>query len=46
MIMNLSPSIIRMIEPRQIRWAGRVAGMGAKGMHVGYWWESQKERDH
>jgi hypothetical protein len=27
------------------RWAGHVAGMG-KGMHIRYWWESQKERDY
>jgi hypothetical protein len=33
-----SPSIIRMIKSR-MRWVRR-------GMHTGYWWESQKERDH
>jgi hypothetical protein len=27
------------------RWARHVARMGRRGMHIGYWWESQKERD-
>jgi hypothetical protein len=40
-----SPSIIRMIKSR-MRWAGHVARMGGKGMHIGYWWERQKERAH
>jgi hypothetical protein len=38
-------SIIRMIKPRRMRWAGHVARMGRSGMHIGYLWESQKERD-
>jgi hypothetical protein len=41
-----SPSIIRMMKSRRMRWAGHVAGMGGRGMHVGYRWECQKERDH
>jgi hypothetical protein len=28
-----------------VRWAGHVARMGIREMHIGYWWESQKERD-
>jgi hypothetical protein len=41
-----SPSIIRMIKSRRMRWAGHVAEVGRRGMHTGYWWECQKERDH
>jgi hypothetical protein len=29
-----------------MRWAGHVAEWGRRGMHTGYWWESQKEGDH
>jgi hypothetical protein len=31
------PSIIRMMKPRRMRWAGHVARMGRMGMHIGYW---------
>jgi hypothetical protein len=41
-----SPSIIRIIKSRRMRWAGQVARMGKRGMHIGYWWEIQKERVH
>jgi hypothetical protein len=41
-----SPSIIRMIKSRRMRWAGNVARMGRRGMHMRFRWESQKERDH
>jgi hypothetical protein len=40
-----SPSIIRMIKSVSMRWVRHVAGMGSRGMHVGFWWESQEERD-
>jgi hypothetical protein len=38
-----SPHIFRMIKSRSMRWAGYVARMDRKGMHIGYWWESLKE---
>jgi hypothetical protein len=41
-----SPSIIRMIKLRRMRWVGYVARMERRGMHIGFWWESQKERDY
>jgi hypothetical protein len=31
-----SPSIIRMIKSRRMSWAGYIARMGRRGMHVGY----------
>jgi hypothetical protein len=42
------PSIIRMIKSRRMRSARHVEKRrkGRSGMHIGYWWESQYERDH
>jgi hypothetical protein len=37
-----SPNIIRMIKSRRMRWAGHVALIGRRGIHIRYWWESQK----
>jgi hypothetical protein len=44
MVMYYSPGIIRMIKPRRMRWAGYVARTRRRGMHIGYWWESYKEK--
>jgi hypothetical protein len=41
-----SPSIIRIIKSRRMRWAGHLKRMGRRGTRKDYWWESQKERDH
>jgi hypothetical protein len=35
-----------MIKSRGMRLAGHGARMGRRGMHIGYWLEVQKERDH
>jgi hypothetical protein len=41
-----SPSIIRIIKSRRMRWAGLVARMGEKRNAYRLLWESQRERDH
>jgi hypothetical protein len=35
-----SPSTIRIIKARRMRWAGLVARMGRRGTRIGCWWES------
>jgi hypothetical protein len=39
-----SQSILKMNKTRRMRWARHVARIGRRGMHIGYWWESQNER--
>jgi hypothetical protein len=41
-----SPSIIRIIKSRRMRWTGLVARMGRRRTHIDYWREIQRERDH
>jgi hypothetical protein len=41
-----SPSVIRIIKSRRMRWAGHVARMGRRETLIDYWWESQRERVH
>jgi hypothetical protein len=42
-----SPSIIGRTKSRRMRWRGHIKRMGEKrNAYIGYWLESQKERDH
>jgi hypothetical protein len=41
-----SPSIIRIIKSRRMRWAGHVARMGDKRNAYRLLWEIQRGRDH
>jgi hypothetical protein len=35
-----------MNKSRRMGWEGHVARVGRSAMHIGYWWEIQKETDH
>jgi hypothetical protein len=37
-----SPSIIRMIKSRRMRWTGHVAGIGRRGMHIGFYGKARR----
>jgi hypothetical protein len=39
-----SPSLIRIMKSRKLRWAEHVARMGEREIRIGCWWESQRER--
>jgi hypothetical protein len=41
-----SPSIIRIIKARRMRWADHVARMRRRGTRIGCSWESQRKGGH
>jgi hypothetical protein len=43
--MYSSPNAIRMISSRNMGGTGRVALIGRRGVHIGFWWKSEEERD-
>jgi hypothetical protein len=38
-----SPNLIRMIKSWRVRWAGHVARMGRRRMHLGYCWKTRRK---
>ena len=41
-----SPSIVRVLKSRRMKWAGHVALMGEESWCVGSWWGNRREWDH
>jgi hypothetical protein len=38
--LNSSPTIVRVITSRRMRWAGHVACIGGKEAYTEFWWEN------
>jgi hypothetical protein len=45
-VLYSSPSIVRVIKSRRMRWAGNVARMERLEVYTGFWWGKVTERDH
>jgi hypothetical protein len=41
-----SPTIVRVIKSRRMRWAGHVALMGMGETCTGFWWGNLREREN
>jgi hypothetical protein len=41
-----SPTIVRVIKSRRMRWAGHVDRMGKGEAGTEFWWGNLRERDH
>jgi hypothetical protein len=41
-----SPSVIKIIKSRKIRLTAHLEQIRRREIHIGCWWERQKERDH
>jgi hypothetical protein len=43
--LHFSPSIIRVMRLKRMRWVGHVACMGSSEIYTGFWSGNLKERD-
>jgi hypothetical protein len=41
-----SPTLLRVIKSRRMRWEGHVARMRRGEACTGFWWKNMEERDH
>jgi hypothetical protein len=41
-----SPTIVRVIKSRKLRWAGNIARLERGETDTGFWWGNLRERDH
>ena len=41
-----SSDVNLLIKCRRMRWAGKVARMGKREVHTGFWWENLRKRHH